>query len=85
MCIYIHLPKNNRVHTPIFLGSSNFIHYDLMVGLKQEFRLKQTEATSTMKSHRLTSLFGKNRNQRFTIKILTNNNAQLRTLTFSDN
>ena len=57
MCIYINLPKNNRVHTPIFLGSSNFIHYDLMVGLKQEFRLKQTEATSTMKSHRLTSLY----------------------------
>ena len=56
MCVYINLPKNNRVHTPIFLGSSNFIHYDLIVGLKQEFRLKQTEATSTMKSHRLTSL-----------------------------
>ena len=63
MCIYINLPKNNRVHTPIFLGSSNFIHYDLMVGLKQEFRLKQTEATSTMKSHRLTSLLLKKKKE----------------------
>ena len=56
MYIYINHPKNNRVHTPIFLGSSIFIHYDPMVGLKQQFRVKQTEATSTMKSHRLIRL-----------------------------
>ena len=56
MYIYINRPKNNRVHTPIFLGSSIFIHYDPMVGLKQQFRVKQTEATSTMKSHRLIRL-----------------------------